>query len=92
MGAATLFGQSGTPGFQWSFFFFPSSLSLGFFFLARSSKMPLLTPLPIKKVDYPFKTGQIGEVMFTILSLDLIGNIGRVSTLAKGWYVLPCVY
>lgn len=76
-------------------FFFPFFfLSLGyiFFFLARSSKMPLLTPLPIKKVDYPYKRGQIGEVMFTILSLDLIGNIGRVSTLGKGWYVLPCVY
>lgn len=49
-------------------------------------------PCPLRRWITPIRGAKIGEVMFTILSLDLIGIIGRVSTLGKGWYVLTCVY
>lgn len=30
--------------------------------------------------------------MFSNHSLDLIGIVGRVSSIRQGWYVLPCIY
>ncbi|KAI2515237.1 SPEN isoform 5, partial [Pan troglodytes] len=47
------YSLSGTTCFQWNYFVW----SLRFFFSCGSSKYHL-TPLPIKKVDYPHKRGQ----------------------------------
>lgn len=62
-----------------------------FFFLVVHLNI-IWHPCPLRRWITPIRGAKIGEVMFTILSLDLIGIIGRVSTLGKGWYVLTCVY
>lgn len=78
---------SGTPCFLWNYFVW----SLRFFFLVVHLNI-IWHPCPLRRWITPVRGAKIGEVMFTILSLDLIGIIGRVSTVGKGWYVLTCVY
>lgn len=55
LGVSELRFQSGTTCFQWNFFFV---LSIRFFFFLLVHPKYHLTPLPIKKVDYPCKRGQ----------------------------------
>lgn len=81
------YSLSGTACFQWNYFIW----SLRFFFLVVHLNI-IWHPCPLRRWITPIRGAKIGEVMFTILSLDLIGIIGRVSTLGKGWYVLTCVY
>lgn len=58
LGVSELRFQSGTASFQWNFFFcLVTKNFFNFFFLLVHLKYHL-TPLPIKKVDYPCKRGQ----------------------------------